>query len=389
MKILVIGAGMSGLTYAIVAAACGNDVVVAERNARVGKKIAMTGNGRCNVGNAHVGVHCYNDSPIVSRVLSEIDVQEYKSFLQSCGIYTYQDAEGRMYPLSDSASGVVDCLRQRLARLGGKTLCDCTVSRVARVSSGYDVVVNGKSHHYDKVVLACGSRSQAVEPELDDIIGGGKLTKRYPSLVPVRIAQMPSVLNGIRAKAGVTLYCDGKELAKEDGEVLFKDYGLSGICIFNLSAIIARRAVRSQGGQYTFSIDLVPSMTTEELASILSKRIKQCAKQELFYGILHNKVAECVVKQSASIDAYTLAKTAKSLFFSYDKLLDWSMSQVTAGGIDTRYVNTDTLTLDNGIVVLGEVLDVDGICGGNNLFFAAASALCTFSKQDRQRAYKV
>ena len=120
MKTLVIGGGMAGLTYAIVALKNGIDVTLAERNNRVGKKIAMTGNGKCNIGNANVDKNCFNSSPIVQKVLDEISVEEYVQFLSSCGIYTHTDEMGRMYPLCDSASNVVDCLRHQFAKNGGK-----------------------------------------------------------------------------------------------------------------------------------------------------------------------------------------------------------------------------------------------------------------------------
>ncbi len=388
MKILVIGGGMSGLTYAIVSAALGNSVTVAERNPRVGKKIAMTGNGKCNVGNAHVDATCYNKSNIVKNVLSSITVAEYRDFLKSCGIHVYEDAEGRLYPLSDSASNVVDCLRYRLERLGGKLLVGVTVTSCTKVANGYEVILAGNKEFFNRVVLACGSGSQAIEPDLSSIVDSSLLTKRYPSLVPVKVANMDGVLNGIRVKANVTLLEDGKAIAKESGEVLFKDYGLSGICIFNLSALIARAKVFGRKSQYTFAIDLVPHLDEAVLANIIAQRLK--TKDKLFYGVLHNKVAECVVKRCANLsNAKAIAQTAKCFTYQFDKLLDWSMSQVTAGGIDEKHIDPTNLTLSNGIVVLGEILNVDGICGGNNLYFASASALYTFSQEERRTAYAV
>ncbi len=389
MKILVIGGGMSGLTYAIVASSNGHDVTVAERNPRVGKKISMTGNGKCNIGNADVSPACYNDSAIVKKVLDAISVDEYRRFLTSCGIYTYQDAEGRMYPLSDNANSVVDCLRFRLSRLGGTILLDTTVQSYRKTDKGYQVVLNGKTYLFDKVVLCCGSGSQAETPDLKGIVPQEYFTPLSPSLVPVKVTKIDGILNGIRAKADVTLLADNKAIATQSGEVLFKDYGLSGICIFNLSAIIARRTVQQKKANYAFSIDLVPSIPLDTLVEILTARSKSGDKTTLFVGLLHNKLAESVLKNAPDHSPYTLAKTAKNMLFRYEKLLDWSKSQVTAGGIDQKYVDIDTLTLEDGLVVLGEVLDVDGLCGGNNLFFASASALYTFSADERRVAYDV
>ncbi len=386
MKVLVIGGGMSGLTYAIISAANGNDVTVAEKNQRVGKKIAMTGNGKCNVGNAFVDASCYNESRLINNILGAISILEYKDFLSSCGILTYEDAEHRMYPMSDSASNVVDCFRYRLERLGGKMLCDTAVTSCKKVSRGYEVMMGGSLQFFDRVVLACGSGSQATAPDISSIVDEKLFTKCYPSLVPVRIAHMDGSLNGIRAKANITLLKDGKAIADENGELLFKDYGLSGICIFNLSATIARAKVSGSQSKYTFAVDLVPHLDEKTLANIIKDRIN--TKDKLFYGILHNKVAQHVIKHCSNLsNPVEIARTAKNCVFQFEKLLDWSMSQVTAGGIDEKYVNHTNLTLPNGIVALGEILNVDGVCGGNNLFFAAASALYTFTKEERNIAY--
>ena len=380
MKTLVIGGGMAGLTYAIVALKNGIDVTIAERNSRVGKKIAMTGNGKCNIGNANVSCNCFNDSAVVKQILQQIDVCEYAQFLNSCGIFTYTDDMGRMYPLSDSASNVVDCLRHQFAKHGGKLLSDTNVQNVTIKGNKY--LLDGIS--YDKVVLACGSGSQCQMPNLP-LVDKSWLTPTAPSLVPVRVSQMDGVLNGIRAKATVTLLADGQNIGCESGEVLFKDYGLSGICIFNLSALIARNNVKGKKHNYTFSIDLVPTMSITQLAEILCAREASGEKDKLFYGILHNKLAESIAKRGKS--AYQQAQIAKNFTFSLEKLLDYTMSQVTAGGIDEKYLNLQNLTLPNGAIALGEMLNVDGICGGNNLYFASASALYTFTKEQRQKAY--
>lgn len=387
MKILVIGGGMAGLTYAIVACKNGYDVTVAERNNRVGKKIAVTGNGKCNIGNANVSANCFNSSAIVDRALGVISVSEYLRFLQSCGIYTYSDCEGRLYPLSDSASNVVDCLRYQLEKFGGNLLCDTEVLSIDKQGASYQVNLNGQLQKFDRVVLACGSGSQAVAPNLSGLVPQGSVTRLSPSLVPIKVVKMDGRLNGLRAKADVTLLNNDKIVGKQSGEVQFKEYGLSGICVFNLSAIIARNIVNNVNGSYKIVVDVVPQLDVDKLASIINGRLQSGEQDKLFYGILHNKIAEYVVKQSKSLDASAIANTAKHLVFNVDRLLDWSMSQVTAGGIDESCIELNTLTLSNGVVVLGEALNVDGICGGNNLYFASASALYTFSKQQREIAY--
>ena len=390
MNILVIGGGMAGLTYAVVAAKNGHTVTLAERNSRVGKKIAMTGNGRCNIGNVKVDASCYNKSAIVKNVLDEISVLEYRRFLSSCGIFTYSDPDGRLYPLTDNANSVVDCLRHQLYKYGGKTLIDTEVTGFVKVGQKYQVTLHAEKHQFDKIVLACGNKSQSEPLNIYYLVPADAFTPTAPSLTPVRIRNMDGTLNGLRAKADVSLYDGIVLLGKESGEVQFKDYGLSGICVFNLSAIIARREIQRKSGNYRFVLDAAPYLKLWDLEEILYKRLKAGEHKELFYGILHNKLAEHVLKKCKDMsNASELAYTAKNLSFDFDHLLDWTKSQVTAGGIDERYVDINTLQLHNGVVALGEILNVDGICGGNNLYFAAASALYTFDRSQRETAYSL
>ena len=390
MDILVIGGGMAGLSYAIVAAKNGHRVTLAERNSRVGKKIAMTGNGKCNIGNTRVDASCYNKSAIVKNVLDEITVTEYRRFLTSCGIFTYSDPDGRLYPLTDNANSVVDCLRHQLYKYGGKTLIDCEVTGFVKVGQKYQVTLRAEKHFFDKIVLACGNKSQSEPLNIFYLVPADAFTPTAPSLVPVRIRNMDGTLNGLRARADVSLYDGIVLLGKESGEVQFKDYGLSGICVFNLSAIIARREIQRKKSAYRFVVDVAPYLKLWDLEEILYKRLQSREHKEVFYGILHNKLAEHVLRKCKDVtNASELAYTAKNLPFDFDHLLDWTKSQVTAGGIDERYVNLQTLQLNNGVVALGEILNVDGICGGNNLFFAAASALYTFTKEERENAYSL
>ena len=389
MKILVIGGGMAGLTYAVVAAKNGHNVTLAERQSRVGKKISMSGNGKCNIGNAKVDAGCYNKSAIVKNVLEEISVNEYRKFLNSCGIFTYSDPEGRLYPLTDNANSVVDCLRHQFYKYGGKTLIDCEVTNFVKVGEKYQVTLNAEKQLFDRIVLACGNKSQSDPLNIFFLVPADAFTPTAPSLVPVKIHNMDGTLNGLRARAEVSLYDGIVLLGKETGEVQFKDYGLSGICVFNLSAIIARREIQRKKSNYKFVVDVVPYLKLWDLEEILYNRLKAREYKELFYGILHNKLAEHVVKKCKDVNnASELAYTAKNLPFEFDRLLDWTKSQVTAGGIDERCVDLRTLQLKNGVVALGEILNVDGLCGGNNLYFAAASALYTFSKEQRERAYQ-
>lgn len=381
MTTLIIGGGMSGLTYGILSARSGIDTVLCERNARVGKKLSATGNGRCNIGNANINKACFNGSNIVNAVISKVTVDKYLQFLQSCGIYTFCDDFGRIYPLSESANNVIDCLRYAYSRSGGTTVCNCEVRNVKRLKDGFNAEIDGAVKHFDKVVLACGSESSADKLHIDGLVSEQWFTKRVPSLVPVTVKNMDKTLNGLRVKAQVSLICSGKARATEHGEVQFKQDGLSGICVFNLSAIVARDIVAGHVNDYTFTIDLFPTLSEAQLTAILQQR-EDYESDKKFYGLLHNTLANYVVRTALNsgkqCTAKTLATAAKHLTFKFAALQDFSKSQVTAGGIEERYVDLATLTLPNGVIALGELLNVDGICGGYNLYFAAASALYLF-----------
>lgn len=381
---------MAGLVYGILSVKNGIETTICERNKRVCKKVSQTGGGKCNIGNANVSEQFFNRSGIAKKVCRKISVGEYVRFLESCGIYTFTDSAGRMYPLSESASNVADCLRTRFEKFGGKFFTECEVTRIVRNAQGL-WQADGCGGEFDKAVLACGSASGAVDPNVFKIVPQKYFTPCVPSLTPLKISDMDKQLNGLRAKAVAYLFCDGKKIAEEQGEVQFKDYGVSGICVFNLSARIARRKVLGETHRYTLSLDLVPAFTLEKLTYVLQSRIDANESGErIFFGILHNKLAQGVLKRAVAANDFSarkLAETAKSYTLKVEKTLDFSMSQVTAGGISERFLNCETLELPDGLVAIGEILDVDGLCGGYNLYFAAASAMYLFDERQRVNAY--
>ena len=288
MKILIVGGGMSGLCYGILCARKGRDVLICEKNARVGKKISVTGNGRCNLGNQNVSERFYNDGAVVKRVLNAVSVAEYLEFLRQCGIITFTDGAGRIYPLCESAPAVAECLRYAYERAGGKTQCNCTVTDVRKQNDGFTANCGGRTLYFDEVVVCCGSGSGCDSPVVDE--GLKKyFTPLVPSLVPVKVKGMDKTLNGIRQKGVVTLYSDGKPVATERGEVQFKEYGLSGICIFNLSAAIARDTVKGKVDDYKFVLDAFPDFSQSRLADVLRAR-SGWERDKLFYGLLHNSI---------------------------------------------------------------------------------------------------
>jgi predicted flavoprotein YhiN len=225
------------------------------------------------------------------------------------------------------------------------------------------------------VVLSVGSGSQAQPVDLDGIVPQQYFTPTAPGLVSIKVKNMDKILAGLRVKTTVSLLDGDTQLATSSGEVQFRDFGLSGICIMDLSSVIAREMVQGINRNYILSIDLLPYLTADELyAELFRRKTDGATMDKLFLGLLHNKIAEAVLNRANSDNLHTIAYTVKKFTYTFDKLLDFSASQVTVGGIDEKYLS-DTLQLPNGIHAIGEVLNVDGLCGGYNLYFAIASAL--------------
>lgn len=372
MQRIVIGGGMSGMVTALCSARAGHKTVLLERNNRLGKKVAMTGNGRCNIGNINCDSSCYNGSGLDEFVFDSVDVTECVDFLNSVGIFTFADDEGRIYPITESSNSVVDCLRYALQRAGVEVVCDCTAKEVVKQSDGFAVICSDKRRYADDVVVAIGSGSQAEMPFVKGI--EDFYTALCPSLVPLKVNNMDKTLNGIRVKCNVRLLKDGNVAAEEKGELLFREYGLSGICAFDLSAVIARRTVKGDKSDYGVLCDLVPHMPYDILVTVIKSRLaSQCGREELLYGIVHNKIAQHVLKRVDDLCAEKIARVLKNCLYSVSLIRDYGKSQVTSGGLDGKYC--PRLRLPNGIGAVGEVLDVDGKCGGYNLMFAIASAL--------------
>ncbi|MBR2974187.1 MAG: aminoacetone oxidase family FAD-binding enzyme [Clostridia bacterium] len=379
---VVIGGGMSGLVCAIASAKCGHSVILLEQNSRVGKKLSATGNGKCNLYNV-APQGCYNDNQFVQGLLARYSVDDVKQFFNSIGIFTYADSIGRAYPITDNANSVVDCLRSVASKLGVAIFNQTALAVRPNKDGTYAVTTNVHTHLCNEVVLACGSGSQANLPSLSQIVPQSYFTSTSPSLVPIKISNMPKMVNGLRLKTTVKLLQDGQAVCSRDGEVQFKDYGLSGICIMDLSAHIARNHVAGRNHTYQIEMDLCPRLSEAQLIDELTNRILQgVPTSQLFYGILHNKVAELVMSFGKT-EVANIVKLIKNCTFTVDRLLGYEMSQVTAGGIKTDLLSSN-MQLPNGVYAVGEVLNVDGNCGGYNLLFATISALCTLPQTNKE-----
>lgn len=382
-EILILGGGASGLAAAIEGARSGADVTVLEKLDRVGKKILATGNGRCNLLNIHASPADYNDPPFVGRVFAQADVQSDLAFFRSMGLLTTTDAEGRVYPRSGAASSVLDVLRLECMRLGVQIVCGEAAASIRREGGAFVV----GAYRARSVIVACGGKASPAHGT--DGSGyrlleafGHPCTALHPALVQLRTdPDFVKPLKGLRAAVALTLQTlDGKTHASS-GEALFTEYGLSGIAAMELGRFAA------DGG--TLYMDFLPDMDTSQTLSLLHEAKARGADrpiEQLLLGAVHSRIGQAIMrhalrrKLTAPCSTLTddelraLAKALKALPLPVRGTKGFADAQVTAGGMDvTAFSDTLESKRVPGLFACGEILNVDGKCGGYNLTFAWSS----------------
>lgn len=386
-SVTVIGGGASGLAAAIAASAHGARVTVLERLPRVGKKLLLTGNGRCNLGHAGFDFsHYHGTLPQAERILSQFDVQAY---FRRLGLYTRTDAEGRIYPMSNTAASVLDALRFAAAQRGVQTLCGQQVTGLSPRGGKWQIFCGDARFSADAVILAAGGSAAPscgtdgnLLPMLQKM--GYPVNPPRPALCPVPTdAARVKALKGMRVRAAVSAMADGRVLKTESGEVQFTEQALSGICIFNLSRLAAEYGARME-----LSLDLLPDAASDAAKHLLHELMQQrgdLPAGDLLTGLLPKRVAETLIRQSGGAGhlparelsagtVQTLCALLRDWRFPVKGTAQFAQAQVTAGGIAGHCV-TDTLEskLHRGLFFCGELLDLDGDCGGYNLTWSWAS----------------
>ncbi len=397
MKIAIIGAGASGLSCAISAAINAKvnkvsvDITVFETREKVGRKILATGNGRCNLMNENEGDFYFDKNGFSCFALKKFDVRSNIEFFIELGLYTRSDEEGRIYPLSNQATSVLDALRFGCDKYKVKLVCDCDVKTIKKVGNKFQLDEKGS---YDCVVLACGGKAGVKAFNGYELLKqtGHNITQVYPSLTKfeVKDKKFTKQLKGVRQKGRFTLVGPEGAIAEEAGELLFADYGISGIAVMQLSAF----AVRSgKIGNLRVNADFVSEMTFDELYCAVSNFAKSNPHgklENLLSGFVAKKLGEAVIKSYgfnlsdsfSSLDDKKLkaiVSRLKKYTFELEGVKSFDDAQVTAGGADTKYFNPKTMESKKvkGLYCVGELLDVDGLCGGYNLHWAWSSGrLC-------------
>ena len=391
MVIGIIGAGASGMAAALAAAENKNaQIILFERQARVGRKLQATGNGRCNLTNLHGDETAYHgeDPSFAADALKRFSVSDTLSWFEDLGLYTVAEASGRVYPYSDQANSVVDVLRFALEKENIRLCLGFDVQRVRRQENGFLVEGNDVSEFCDKLIVACGGLAGS---KLGGSMSGyqilrslgHRVTRLRPALVQLKSSWNGCVsLKGVRANCRVTVLRDGAFYAQSTGELQFTEYGLSGPVIFEVSRDVCR-----ERGEWVCCLDLLPELEEAQVLKMLqSRRNSQLPTEELLTGILHNRLGR-VLTQAANIRSglkisqlsdetlQQLVELVKGFEISVTEPLGMDHAQVTAGGMVTEEFCSETMEskIVSGLYACGEVLDIDGDCGGFNLQWAWSS----------------
>ena len=399
----VVGGGAAGLVAALSAAQQAKSshtslrILVLERMDRVGKKILATGNGRCNLTNTALTPQCYHSQNIdaLAKVLQQISPQDVLAFFAQAGLLCAQKEDGKVYPQSNQASAVLDVLRASLVRHSIEEWCGFAVQTIRQDKQGYTLLAqDGRRVQAQKIILCTGGKAM---PSLGSDGSGYALAQAlghhtlspYPCLVPVKTdSDVPKGLKGIKAFCQISFEADGKALAGETGEILFADYGLSGIPVMQLSQWVHRSSAK----QKQFCIDFFPSVPQEELLQLLQSRqieMKNEPLEQFLIGTVHKKIGLMLLKaqnfaplstpcaQLSKAQLEQLCAVLKGWRILVKDTLSWNQAQVTGGGVPLSEISTATLESKkaSGVYLCGELLDAAGLCGGYNLHWAWSTGI--------------
>ncbi len=391
------------MAAAISAALEGACVTIFERNDRLGKKILSTGNGKCNLGNENLSIEDYHsdDLSVVGQCLAQFGVKETVDFFRSIGLMI-KAKNGYLYPQSEQAASVLDVLRLAVERYGVKVVYETKINGLQKRKDGaFSLSCEGQKDHtryvYDSVVIACGSK--AAPKTGSDGSGyqlakqmGLKVTRIVPALVQLHCREeYCKALAGVRTGALIHIKDGGESIAKEQGELQLTEYGISGIPVFQLSGQVNYLLMGQKAKELVAEIDFLPEMTEEAWERFIAERMGEIPARQgetteaFFAGMLHKKLMLLFIKL-AGLKTNTLMGDAsreqiRKVFALCRKFTlhitgsnSYDNAQICAGGVSLKEISpTLEARTVKGLFFAGEVLDVDGRCGGYNLQWAWTS----------------
>ena len=392
--VVIVGAGASGLVTAIVSARRGKKVLILEKNNKVGKKLLATGNGKCNITNHRPTIERFHsENPkFIREVLQDYGYQEIKQFFKSIGLELIEAKEGKVFPMSLQASCVVELLQWECEQLGVKIIFDATVKKITYKKCSFVVIYNEERVESKKVVIATGHCSA---PQLGGVIDGigfarafkHTIVKSFPTLVQLTSPYKESYLKrmaGVKVEGRVTLKV-GDNYIQKQGDILFTNYGISGLAILDISRAVIVELSKKKTIMLT--IDLMPKMSYEQLLALMRKSLLKKSSKPLeiwMQGFINKKLIDPILeplklknKTIGSISSNLhhlelIVKKIKSFSFEVNGHKGYKGAEVATGGVDTREIETQTMESkkQKNLYFTGEVLDVDGDRGGFNLHFA-------------------
>ena len=308
-KMIIIGAGAAGLMAAITSARAGHAVLLLEQNSKIGKKILVSGNGKCNIDNRYINLNRFHSQnpPFVEEVLEGYNFEVVEKFFTSIGLTLVEGKEGKMFPMSLQASSVVELLEYEAKRLGVHIVCDCAVTNIDKKGDTFTLETTQGTKTCEKLVIASGSPAA---PHLGGSNSGyafatnmgHTLIPRHPSLV-----QLCSDEPWVKACAGVKvaglakLYANGEYITEKKGDLLFTNYGISGLAILDLSREVSTRL--SNFDYCELSLDLMPELSKERLTNLLQSRVENESGKPIdlwLQGVMNKKLIAIVLEQSRS-----------------------------------------------------------------------------------------
>lgn len=396
LSIAVIGGGASGMIAAVFAARqalernLNYDIRIYDSNSRIGKKILVTGNGRCNFTNENISEENFHgEASLAISIYDRFNNKMTKDFFHSVGLLSKSDPAGRVYPMSSQASALLDCLRYEIKRLGIYEITETKIIKIEKFKNGF--LLNGE-FLVDKCILATGGKAAPVHGSdgsgfllLDQL--GIKYSRLFPGLTPLVCSNYPKSLKGIRANGKITLKSGGSVLAEDSGEIQYTDFGLSGIVSMQVSRYAADFINKNK--EVIAVVDSCPSMSVSELKDEILYLIKnntELPAEMLLAGILPKKLgvsflADCSINPSMEIGKLhnsvidKIINVIKSKKYKISSVKGFNDAQITCGGVSSNEINVATMELLKfpGLFVCGEIVNVDGDCGGYNLQWAWSS----------------
>ncbi len=396
-RVYIIGGGAAGLMAAISAARQGGTVTILERNPRIGKKILATGNGRCNFTNINTNITCYHggNPQFAAGVLAQFGVRETIAFFEKIGIAPKVEDLGKVFPMSEQASSILDVLMYELKEIGVNIVCDAFVKKILKKNDKFEIETeDGSTFHGESVVIAAGGKAM---PSSGSDGNGFELAKQlghtitdiFPALVQLKLeGGFFKQIQGVKFVGTAAILKNGKSVAQDRGDILFGDYGVSGPPIFQIS----RKAGELLHGneEVILKITIMDMISQVDLERLMAERFRNSLNKTVEFsmvGLVNKRLIpvllkeagirdlKCPVTNLAATDREKILKLLTDWRFKVRGSKSWPSAQVTAGGVDTGEINPDSMEskIVKSLFFAGEIMDIDGQCGGFNLQWAWSS----------------